>query len=203
MNSNAHQSLEKFLNPEMLRSNLIAASIFITSYEILKNSIVDQIRSFYTHGFDDSGPTVSESYRSKVLVLDPKSRLFPASIAWLRANSVIDAKDEQTIADLTQHRNEIAHKLPEFLSNADRDVELARLAGLVALVRKIDRWWILNVELEIQDEIDPATVKPEEIMSGHMIFLHLLLTTASGGDSNQLYQEFLKQTGRSIDTCAN
>jgi len=197
MDSNARKSLEKFLNPESLRSNLIAASIFITSYEILKNSVVDQLRSFYTHGFDESGPIVSETYESKVLSLDPKKRVFLASVAWLVAHSVIEAKDRQTISDLTQHRNDIAHKLPEFISSADRDVELARLTELVALVTKIDRWWILNVELEIQDEINPAEVRPEKIMSGHMIFLHLLLTTASGGDSNQLYEEFLRRCGSS------
>ena len=202
MNSKAHQALEKFLNPEVLRNNLIAASIFITSYEILKDSIVDQIRSFYTNGFDENGLIIDKSYKSKVLALDSKLNPFRASIIWLRAHDVIDAKDEKVITDLTQHRNDIAHQLPEFLSSADRDVELARLVDLVALVTKIDRWWIVNVELETQDEIDPAQVKPEEIMSGHMIFLHLLLTTASSGDSNQLYEEFLKRTGSSSNTSA-
>lgn len=196
MQNTAQRSLEKFLNPEMLRGNLIAVSIFITSYEILKNSIVDQIRSFYTHGFDQNGPIVSDTYKSEVLVLDPKARLLPASIAWLRARDVIDTNDERIIESLTLHRNELAHQLPEFLSNGDRDVELARLKDLVALVTKIDRWWVMNVELQLQDEIDPTTVDSEGIMSGHMVFLHLLLTTASGGDSNQLYEEFLKQTGR-------
>jgi len=203
MNGKAHQALEKFLNPESLRSNLIAASIFITGYEILKDSIVDQIRSFYTNGFDENGLIIDKNYKSKVLALDAKSNPFRASIKWLLAHGVIDTKDEIIISDLTQHRNDIAHQLPAFLSSADRDVELARLVDLVAIVTKIDRWWIINVELETQDEIDPAKVKPEEIMSGHMIFLHLLLTTVSSEDSNQLYKEFLKQTERSTSASAD
>ena len=194
MNQSTLPSWDKFLNPETLRTNLLAASIFITSYEILKNSIVDKIRSFYTTGFDENGWIISESYKSKVLALDGKMRVFQASIAWLKANDVIDSKDEQIIAQLTQHRNDVAHDLPRFLSEADRNVELERLTGLIELVTKINRWWIVNVELTLQDEIDPTKVKAEEIMSGHMIFLHLLLTTASGADSNTLYQEFLKQT---------
>jgi hypothetical protein len=194
MNKSTLPSWDKFLNPETLRTNLLAASIFITSYEILKNSIVDQIKSFYTSGFDENGWIISESYKSKVLALDGKMRVFQASIAWLKANNVIDSKNEQVIAQLTQHRNDVAHDLPKFLSEADRNVELERLTGLIELVTKIDRWWIVNVELTLQDEIDPTKLKAEEIMSGNMIFLHLLLTTASGADSNTLYQEFLKQT---------
>jgi hypothetical protein len=41
MAKQAEDSWDKFLNPETLRANLIAASIFITSYEILKGSIID------------------------------------------------------------------------------------------------------------------------------------------------------------------
>jgi hypothetical protein len=196
MNQKTLPSWDKFLNPETLRSNLLAASIFITSYEVLKDSIIDQILSFYTHGFDQNGPIVSESYKSKVLALDSKSNSLRASIAWLKANGVINAKDEQTIADLTQHRNEVAHQLPTFLSQADHNVELSKLEDLIELVKKIDRWWIVNVELAIQDEIDVNLVDQERIMSGHMMFLHLLLTASSGADSDQLYKEFLKQTGQ-------
>jgi len=193
MSTQAEESWEKFLNPETLRANLIAASIFITSYEILKSSIIDQIKSFYTHGFDENGPIVSETYESEVLALDKKRKVFPASIAWLRKNDIIDAADEQSIVALTDHRNHLAHQLPAFLAESGKDVELTRLEVLVGLVVKIDRWWIVNVELEIQDEIDPNQVRPEEIMSGNMIFLHLLLNTASGADSAKLYEEWQKQ----------
>lgn len=193
MANQADDSWDKFLHPEMLRANLIAASIFITSYEILKGSIIDQIRSFYTHAFDENGPIVSESYEAKVLALDSKRNVFRASVAWLKAKGVIDAADAQSILDLTDHRNQLAHQLPKFLAESGKDVELARLETLVALVSKIDRWWIVNVELAIRDDIDPEQVRPEGIMSGNMIFLQLLMTTAAGANSNELYDEWLKQ----------
>jgi hypothetical protein len=189
----AEDSWDKFLNPETLRANLIAASIFITSYEILKNSIIDQIKSFYTHGFDENGPIVSETYEAKVLALDSKRNVFRASVAWLKANDVINAADGQSILDLTEHRNQLAHQLPKFLAESGKDVEVARLETLIALVAKIDRWWIINVELAIRDDIDPDQVQPEGIMSGNMIFLQLLMTTAAGANSKEVYDEWLKQ----------
>jgi hypothetical protein len=193
MANQVEDSWDKFLNPKTLQSNLIAASIFITSYEILKNSIIDQIKSFFTHGFDENGPIVSESYEKKVLMLDGKRNVFRASIAWLKANDVIDVADEQSITELTDHRNQLAHQLPKFLAESGKDVELARLEILVALVTKIDRWWIINVELAIRDDIDPDQVQPERIVSGNMIFLQLLMTTAAGANSTELYDEWLRQ----------
>src|SRR5687768_6908536 len=90
MSNQAEDSWEKFLNPETLRANLIAVSIFITSYEILKSAIVDQIKSFYTHSFDENGPIVGEDYEKEVLALDSKRNAFRASIAWLKSNEVIN-----------------------------------------------------------------------------------------------------------------
>ncbi|HEX7859261.1 MAG TPA: hypothetical protein VF773_02920 [Verrucomicrobiae bacterium] len=190
MADNVEDSWDKFLNPEMLRANLIAASIFITGYEILKSAIVDQLKSFYSIGFDESGPTISEDYELKVISLDSKRNVFRASIAWLLLNDVITTADKQAILDLTEHRNQLAHQLPKFLADSGKNVELARLEKLIELVAKIDRWWIINVELAIRDDLDANEVPPKEITSGNMIFLHLLVTTASGADSGELYRQW-------------
>ena len=42
----------KFLNPESLKSNLIAASLFLAAYETLRASAIEQIRSFLTIKFN-------------------------------------------------------------------------------------------------------------------------------------------------------
>ena len=58
---------ERFLDPEMVRPSLFMAAMFITAFEILKDSIVSDVREFYTNGFDESGPTVGDEYQIKVL----------------------------------------------------------------------------------------------------------------------------------------
>ena len=193
MKNTSYDSWTKFLNPETLRTNLICVGIFLSSYETLKGSIVDQIRDFYTTGFDQDGPILSPTYEDKVLALDAKRDAFRASIAWLKEERIIDQNDERIIYDIKKHRNELAHELPKFLSDAQQEIQLSKLTELVALVVKIDRWWILNVELATQDEIDPSTVDESEIMSGRTLFLHLLLGIATGAHSTELYDEFVKQ----------
>jgi hypothetical protein len=62
--SRSGNMLEDFFNPEILRPKLIVASIYITAFELLKSTIVERIRSFYTlGGLDKDDP----EYKSKVL----------------------------------------------------------------------------------------------------------------------------------------
>jgi hypothetical protein len=55
MNDNIWDSWKRFLKPENLKSNMIILSLFVTSYEILKDSIIGRIREFYTNGFNEKG----------------------------------------------------------------------------------------------------------------------------------------------------
>ena len=203
MKTSAYDSWTKFLNPQTLQTNLICVGIFLSSYEILKDSIIDQIRSFYTVGFDEDDPILNQEYENEVLVLDAKQDKFKASIMWLKQHQVIDQNDERAIYDLKKHRNELAHELPKFLSDAKREIQIAKISELVELVGKIDRWWIVNVELATQDEIDSHQVDENKIISGRMLFLHLLLEIATGNQSTDFYDEFVKRSASVQSTSLN
>ncbi len=46
MDPDIKRSWEEFLNPEIMRSCLISASVYIAGYEALKETIVGRIRDF-------------------------------------------------------------------------------------------------------------------------------------------------------------
>jgi hypothetical protein len=46
---------EEFLTPEVLRGKLISTSLFLTVFQMLKESIIERIENFYTFGFDEAG----------------------------------------------------------------------------------------------------------------------------------------------------
>lgn len=53
MDENIQKSWERFLNPESLKENLVISSLYITSFEILKDSIISKIKDFFIEGIDE------------------------------------------------------------------------------------------------------------------------------------------------------
>ncbi|MGB3478134.1 MAG: hypothetical protein WBB67_03125, partial [bacterium] len=113
MDDNVKKSWETFLNPEILRSNLIVASIYITAFEMLKDSIIDRIKNFFTHGFNENGWIVSNEYKKNVLSKD-KSQLY-ASLLWLHEMSAINESDLEQFEAIKKRRNELAHEMSKLL----------------------------------------------------------------------------------------
>lgn len=82
---------ERFLDPDVVKSSLFLATMFITAFEILKNSAIDRLRNFYANGWDETGPIISTEYQSRVLSRN-KSVLY-ASFDWLQESGAIDSED--------------------------------------------------------------------------------------------------------------
>ncbi|MBW4460991.1 MAG: hypothetical protein KME47_12255 [Nodosilinea sp. WJT8-NPBG4] len=186
----AYRSWAKFLNPESLRGNLIAASIFLTAYELLRTSIIDRIRDFFTYEFNEHGGVVSEDYRSKVLSLD-KSPL-RASLLWLKEISAICDTDIELIDRIRKHRNELAHDLPKFIVNSDAEINIDLLESIYELLTKIDRWWIKEVEIPTNPEFDGQEVADDDIQSGVMLCMQMMLRIATDENASVFWDEFQK-----------
>lgn len=185
----------KFLHPESLKGNLIAASLFLAAYETLRASVIEQIQSFFTFGFDQNGPIVDDAYRLKVLALDASP--LRASLLWLKEHNVIDEDDMKSVDDIRKHRNELAHDLPKFITTVEAEINVQLLGRICELVTKIDRWWILEVEIPINPDFDSQEVDAAGVLSGHMMFLHMSIHIASGEDSSTYWDEFQKISHRS------
>ena len=184
----AHRSWAKFINPEFLRGNLIAASIFLAAYETLRASIIDRIQDFFTTGFDESGWIISEDYKNKVLSLD-KSPL-RASLLWLKEMSVISDADIELVQAIREHRNELAHDLPKLIATADADININLLDSIYDLITKIDRWWIREVDLPTDPDFYGREVPDNDILSGNMLFLQIMIRTATDENASDLWEEF-------------
>jgi len=65
MNENVKIKWERFLNPEILRTNLIVASLFITAFEMLRDSVIERAKEFFIHGFNKDGWIISDRYKTE------------------------------------------------------------------------------------------------------------------------------------------
>lgn len=176
--TNTADKWDRFLDPEVVRPSLFLATMFITTFEILKDSIVDDVRGFYTNGFDEHGPTVGAEYHSKVLS-NNKSPLY-ASLQWLRANDAIDDEDLIIFEKIKSTRNQLAHQLFAVVTGQVESAHETQFTDLVGLLRKIGVWWVANVEIPTNPDFDGQEIDEAGIVPGAVLSLQMLIEVASG-----------------------
>jgi hypothetical protein len=130
------ESWEKFLPPDTLKGNLIAISLFITAYEMFKDSIVEKPITLFTNGFDEHGPTIDDEYKTDVFARS-KSKLY-ASLLWLKEMEAIEQSDIEVFDSIRQHRYEVAPEPMELLANSRRNLDITKFRDLTFLLIKIE-----------------------------------------------------------------
>lgn len=183
---------ERSLDPDVVRPSLFLATMFITTFEILKNSIVDRIRDFYSVGWSESGSTVNPEYQREVA--SRKKSILYASLEWLIGHEAIDAKDLETFEKLKGIRNQLAHQLFEVVTGQIESEHEAQFSALVELLRKIEVWWVVNVEIPINPDFDGQDINEEGIVPGAVLSLQMLIEVASG--NTELLEHWRKTRSR-------
>lgn len=189
------QSWEEFLNPEVMRPRLIAASVYIAGFEALKDSIVGRIRDFFLNGFDEAGDNIDPKYQSDVLARNRSP--IHASLDWLKERNAIDDSDLSAFVRVKSCRNTLAHKLIAVLGTEGLPTDFEQcFTDMVTLLRKIEVWWITNVDIPTDPDFDSAKVDEGGIIPGPVLHMQLLVDIALGDDerSKFYYDEFRKHT---------
>lgn len=181
-------SWERSLDPEVLRPSLFLATMFLTTFEILKDSVIDHVRNFYADGWDQNGPIIGSEYQ-RIVACRSKSTLY-ASLDWLREHEAIDATDLKTFESLKTTRNQLAHQLFAVVSGQAESEHAAQFPVLVALLRKIEVWWVVNVEIPTNPDFDSREIDEENIVPGAVLSLQMLIEVASG--STALLEQWRK-----------
>jgi hypothetical protein len=175
----------RFLDPEILRPSLMLASIYIATYEILKDSIIGRIKDFYVTGFDESGEIIGADYQSEVLHKN-RSELY-ASLEWLKESKAIIDDDIVVFNKVKQCRNNITHEISRMLSEGLPQDFSDRFSDMVSLISKVERWWIINVEIPLNPELADKEIIEDEIIPGRIASLRMMIDVALGNDEQSKF----------------
>lgn len=182
----------ELFSPDLVRSKLVTASLFLAAFELLRESIVGRIQTFFSKEYVNGKFVVGEEYTEQVLTLH--KRVLFASAEWLKNNNVINNTDISNLHIINDCRNKIAHELPLFLFGAADPGHIDLFPELFILLKKIEIWWIVNFEIPINPDFDGADINEEEISTGPLITLKMLCDMALGNEevANSYLAEFHK-----------
>lgn len=196
MDPKIKKSWENFLDPEVTRKSLLAASIYIAGFEALKDSIVGRIRAFFWTGFDGSGDKIDPKYKSDVLSRN-RSPVY-ASLDWLKEMKAVNYADLQAFERVKKCRNRLAHDLLSTLATDGLPSDYAPcFDDMIELLNKIEVWWITEVEIPTDPDMDGKDIDYDGITPGPIMTMRLLCDLALGSEAqSQFYlKEFRKKTG--------
>ena len=141
---------------------MVAASLFLIAFEMLRNSIINQIRIFFTNEYINGEPRVSDEYYSALGLKKKNDRTLKPSLKWLLDNEVISQGDIKKFHKVREYRNGFAHNnFFVFIRTGVDDLYTENFLDMKTLIEKINTWWFRNVEMAINEEFQD--INPEEL----------------------------------------
>ena len=185
---------EEILNKDGIRLRLMFTSLYLTAYEILKDAIIEPIKDFFV--FDESNADMVSAYESELKISLKKrgeTGLIP-SCEWLKKMEVYDDADIDTIKQLRNRRNTIAHQIPDLILSTNLPVSVKEFEDLMRIVHKTDVFWsrsLPSLNLNTLEEVDLSEASDEDIGSGSASAISLIM---------QAVVEYAEQLKKMIST---
>ncbi|MDR2948546.1 MAG: hypothetical protein LBV71_05005 [Prevotella sp.] len=183
----------EILNPENLKDKLISSSLYIATFESFKDYVIEEVKFFFNTGFSDGKYTFSESYKTDVLSKDKS--ILRATFLWLRDFGTINDKDIETFYELREYRNKLSHELMELLFDGLPEELPEKFIQLLKLRVKIEKWWILNIEIPTNPDFDAQQeVLEKDITTSSQMFNQIILDMLSEDeDKANFYMNEIKK----------
>lgn len=195
------QQWKNLFDRDILKESVNIIALYITMYELLEDTLISRPKDFFTVlEYDERA---KQQYEEHVLSLYDKSacpgiatknKELIASLLWFKQMKAIDDEDIQVFANLRTTRNEVTHKMLQAIADGGGKY-LVQLMELYKLFCKVERWWILEIEVPIDGDIpQDHEIKEDEVMSGNMIILNAMIDILAN-DSNANYKEVCEVIG--------
>lgn len=196
-----YEQWKNIFDKDKLKGSVNLIALFITVYELLEDRIKSYPKDFYT--IIEFDKRAQENYEAHVLSLydehvcpdiPPKNKTLIASLMWFKTGGAINNEDIKIFVESRKLRNKIVHEmLATITEGTDSIVE--QFAQMYDLFRRIERWWILEVEVPISGDYSNLTEEEANgVMSGYMVVLDAIIDILAT-DSNKNFKEICELLG--------
>lgn len=194
------QDYANILDEDIVKDTITFASLFLLNYECLKDYICENMRDYLSSEYslnEESGELEileSQVYKDELKRLCAKSKL-RASVLWFKDIGAMNQEDVDLFFLARKKRNYITHELEQVLAQGATEEDAQLFVSLVELYRKLDKWWINNIEIPTSPDNIPGDYDYDSVVGGQALFLSVVNDVALGnGDSyKKILGEIKKQ----------
>ena len=185
---------KNILDEDILKNNIFFVTVFVMTFECLKQSVIEQIRTFYSEHFSLVGDEMvyeeSSAYKEKVRALD--KNIENASLKWFIDSGAITQEDYDTYQEIRKRRNDITHQLLKNLYNGFVEEDARLFADMLRIYNKLDKWWINEIEIPTSTDEIPEDYDRDSVCSGQALMLSIINEIVFGNDEEK-YKELLNE----------
>lgn len=193
----AFQGFWNIWDKETLRDNLTFMALFIGMYESFTDTVENHVESFLciNASLDKEGKLrykPSEEYIDEIKrrSVDDKGNhnVLKATMLWLMENGAITQNDYDSFLALKSLRNSFAHEMTEYLWKGLYEEHAKAIGELLNLYRKIEKWWINEIEIPIAGEEVPDGYDADDVTSGMLLTFDTMIDVLYGDKSEEYLQ---------------
>jgi hypothetical protein len=163
--------LESSLSPESIRVTLGFAGLYQITYELIKQAVLERVKSFYWYD--------EEEYRREVLTRAP-SKKFRASLLWLVEGQAITLDQADRLDAIYQHRKELAHELIRYIIDPDVELGIELFSDALVILKAIMRFWT-SIEIDGGSFEHMGDVEIDDVVPASLIVLQQCLDAYVAG----------------------
>lgn len=170
----AKKFLEKISDEHTLRDNLSFISLYIALFENFADNIEERIKCFFcieTLKIENGKITAEENEKYRRVIKNRKvddkgnKNILKSSMLWLKDNGAINDDDYNIFTKAKEQRHLFAHELMACLFQGITEEEFKLFIELFALYKKIDMWWINEIEIPCSGQFTPGRYEENEVHS--------------------------------------
>ena len=156
--------LQNISDKNTIQNHLTFMALYIALYENFTATFIENVKAFLCDlSIKDGKLNYRETtlYREKIKnrVIDQNGNkdALKATMLWLQDKGAMSAQDYSDFLQIKSIRNTYAHEMPRLIIEGAPLENIQCFFKLLELYRKLDKWWINEIELPISGIVLPGT----------------------------------------------
>lgn len=188
------QGFENICDKDILQTNLTSMALFIGIYEHLEDTVLEHVEFLLCEEahVNEKGKwkyKYSEEYieRIKKRIVDEQGNKneLKATMLWFVDEGAITQDDYATFLKLKALRHSFAHEMTKHFWEGPREENALAIVQLMELYRKIEKWWINEIEIPTTKDFPLDDYDREGVTSMALFTFEMMLNVLYGDKSEE------------------